>query len=586
MAEELGMLSLDLRSHHQSVKLLPDADDSSGTTSSSSASAPVAINLSCADGKPLCVIPSLLEQFGIANLHKCMYRKGGLFKRLQSCGVALPSEVLEKLSNCPQTLSNGSPTLSNGGTQGRPLDNVPEDSEEQFRTEPEEWELALGRASVGVVMLPHAYGNGVTDAPHTDLEVVTLILNHLKTPQARRLRFGHLASGLMIMSGRQDVALKLAEYWAAERCRRPEDCLLQFLGAAAAGAMPEEEGAEPGWRQRGSNGGDGDDLPQGNNNDLLELAHKKRMLELAYSSAEKRSRLQEEEAKARMETALAAKEEARAKAEAAGVATEAAAVAAEAEKVRLRDEGDARLRRQRAEEEAEARIREAQAQSGAQREAQLTHEAFRRERADTIIKNAEALKALAALRGELSPRTWRCADDQLRTGIVGEERPDEKLGRPVYLSQYLQEKLKLRAEAAKERAKVFGRLVKKAVVKLHPSYDVDGERTNHCVDGCERDVHLYYEAHLGAIAVAFAQYRSSMAPVKKEELTRIGLEEMVAKAQQRSSGGGLGRFFRTRATRVAAAGAPSASAAETSSAESSSAAQTSSSVGPETTDVE
>ena len=99
-------------------------------------------------------------------------------------------------------------------------------------------------------------------------------------------------------------------------------------------------------------------------------------------------------------------------------------------------------------------------------------------------------------------------------------------------------------------------------------------------------MHLYYEAHLGAIAVAFEQYRSSMAPVKKEELTRSGLEEMVAKAQQRSSGGGLGRFFRTRATRVAAAGAPSASAAETSSAESSSAAQTSSSVGPETTDVE
>ena len=100
------------------------------------------------------------------------------------------------------------------------------------------------------------------------------------------------------------------------------------------------------------------------------------------------------------------------------------------------------------------------------REMSQTHESFRRERALTIQANAEALRSL---RVEMSPRTKRAVEDQLRTGLLGRERPDPELGRPMYCSTFLKEQLRLTDYASTERAKVFGTDVVEAMQRLFPS---------------------------------------------------------------------------------------------------------------------
>ncbi len=43
------------------------------------------------------------------------------------------------------------------------------------------------------------------------------------------------------MSGRDDMARELAEYWRRERMERPDDVLLEFLGTAVGHAVPCEQ---------------------------------------------------------------------------------------------------------------------------------------------------------------------------------------------------------------------------------------------------------------------------------------------------------------------------------------------------------
>jgi len=149
-----------------------------------------------------------------------------------------------------------------------------------------------------------------------------------------------------------------------------------------------------------------------------------------------------------------------------------------------------------------------------------THESFRRERAQTILVCTEARKVVKD--SDMSPRTKRCADDVLLTGILGQERADPELGAPVYLTDFLAKKLHLKEWAARERAKVFGKKVKAFVKERFPDYD---GTTNRTIDGVERQVHLYFEAHLGAIEAAFEDYKTnSMKPIDDAELTRKGLE--------------------------------------------------------------
>jgi hypothetical protein len=168
------------------------------------------------------------------------------------------------------------------------------------------------------------------------------------------------------------------------------------------------------------------------------------------------------------------------------------------------------------------------------------HEEFRRQRASTITANLGALKVLLPNQQPLSPRSMRVVQDELRTGLLGRERPDASLGKPVYCSRFLQEHLFLKDWAAKERAKVFGNDVKTAVRAMFPDYDLDA-RTNRSVDGHDREPHLYFETHLPAFFAALPKYVARAAEVKDDELTREGLQKKRAGSEE-----SMRNFFRPR----------------------------------------
>ena len=159
----------------------------------------------------------------------------------------------------------------------------------------------------------------------------------------------------------------------------------------------------------------------------------------------------------------------------------------------------------------------------AQQHQEALHEEFRRQRAVTITSNIEALRVLHPERGArpLSPRSMLRVEDELRTGLLGKERPDPELGRPLYCSKFLKEELLLTENAARERAKVFGNDVKEAMRALFPEYDLNA-RTNRSVDGHEREPHLYFEAHLPAFRRALLHYLARASPVRDDELSREG----------------------------------------------------------------
>ena len=237
----------------------------------------------------------------------------------------------------------------------------------------------------------------------------------------------------------------------------------------------------------------------------LKLQHQKRMLELEFE--EKQCELQAKKVR------IAAEEE-KLKAE------NAAALE------KLKAENAAALEKLKAENAAAAEKRKAEVQ----RQQDETHEEFRRQRASTIMANLEALRMLRP-DAPLSPRSQRVVEDELRTGLMGQERPDAALGRPVYCSRYLQEKLFLKEWAARERAKVFGNDVKTAVRRRFPDYNLEA-RTNRSVDGHEREAHLYFEAHLPAFDEALPLYVARAVPVRDEELTVEGLRRKRARQEQ------------------------------------------------------
>jgi len=233
----------------------------------------------------------------------------------------------------------------------------------------------------------------------------------------------------------------------------------------------------------------------------LVLGHKKRMLDLELETAQKKARLETE----RMEI-------------------ENSKLSAEAGKAKFEEE------RVKTENAALAEMQKADARQ----KQEALHEEFRRQRASTISSNLAALQQLRPERGPtpMSPRSMMLVEDELRTGLLGRERPDPELGRPLYCSKFLREELLLKEHAARERAKVFGNDVKEAVRSLFPAYD-SSARTNRSVDGQEREPHLYFEVHLPAFRQALRSYLARAAPVREEELNRDGLARR--RADQASS---------------------------------------------------
>jgi hypothetical protein len=173
----------------------------------------------------------------------------------------------------------------------------------------------------------------------------------------------------------------------------------------------------------------------------------------------------------------------------------------------------------------------------------LIHEVERMNHVQTFLRENDpehALKVLLPNQQPLSPRSMRVVQDELRTGLLGRERPDASLGKPVYCSRFLQEHLFLKDWAAKERAKVFGNDVKTAVRAMFPDYDLDA-RTNRSVDGHDREPHLYFETHLPAFFAALPKYVARAAEVKDDELTREGLQKKRAGSEE-----SMRNFFRPR----------------------------------------
>ena len=240
-------------------------------------------------------------------------------------------------------------------------------------------------------------------------------------------------------------------------------------------------------------------IPEAQRREEMELAlgHKKRMLELEFE--DKKAELAAKKARFEQETEVAKK------------------------KAQL-EEDVAKKKAQQEEQQRQDEI----------------HEEFRRQRASTITANLGALKVLLPNQQPLSPRSMRVVQDELRTGLLGRERPDASLGKPVYCSRFLQEHLFLKDWAAKERAKVFGNDVKTAVRAMFPDYDLDA-RTNRSVDGHDREPHLYFETHLPAFFAALPRYVARAAEVKDDELTREGLQKKRAGSEQ-----SMRNFFRPR----------------------------------------
>lgn len=126
------------------------------------------------------------------------------------------------------------------------------------------------------------------------------------------------------------------------------------------------------------------------------------------------------------------------------------------------------------------------------------------------------------------------------TGLLGRERPDTSLGKPLYCSRFLQDKLFLKDWAAKERAKVFGNDVKTSMRTMFPEYDLEA-RTNRSVNGHDREPHLYFEAHFSAFLAALPKYVARAAAIKEDELTCEGLQNRRACSEEN-----LQNFFRSK----------------------------------------
>ena len=267
------------------------------------------------------------------------------------------------------------------------------------------------------------------------------------------------------------------------------------------------------------------DVRRGAESEAFERAHKRRMLELDY-----------ERARALLSEDVRAK---KAEADVLELAVRRGHEEAEAAAARRAAEEEAAVERRAAELDAARRVAEADAaaaedrrRAAATRLLEEGHEAFRRDRAATIAANLGALRLLRGDGTALSPRSLRVVEDELRTGLLGQERPDIALGRPVYLTGFLRKRLQLKEAAAQQRAAVFGRVVRDAVRAAHPEYEP--EAVSRSVAGRDRPVNLYYEAHLDAIEAALTKHLVAT-PLRDEELTSAGLEQQRRRGQARPS---------------------------------------------------
>ncbi len=125
------------------------------------------------------------------------------------------------------------------------LDNPRQRRDEYMGLPIEAYEREIATQSRGLVRGRCAWCHG-KETWLVDLPLVILVINRLRTPQARRFQAASLEQSWLIMSGREDVARSLANYWRQERMQRPDNVLLAFTGAAVDHELPS---AAPGAMQ-------------------------------------------------------------------------------------------------------------------------------------------------------------------------------------------------------------------------------------------------------------------------------------------------------------------------------------------------
>ena len=108
--------------------------------------------------------------------------------------------------------------------------------------EVQDYEFALASRSRGLVRGRGAWHEGL-ETWLIDFPLVVLVVNRLRTTAARRFQAASLEQSLLLMSGREEVAKSMAQYWRRERMCRPDNALLQFVGAAVGHELPPTTGS-------------------------------------------------------------------------------------------------------------------------------------------------------------------------------------------------------------------------------------------------------------------------------------------------------------------------------------------------------
>ena len=111
-------------------------------------------------------------------------------------------------------------------------DNAVESVEgtKHFDEDVEQYEKDIAARSKGLKWMSCPYNNG-KPVLFGDFHVLVLLLNRLKTRKARQFRAAALEQSMLVMSGSVRVATSLAQYWCEQRMSKPDNILLQYLGA-------------------------------------------------------------------------------------------------------------------------------------------------------------------------------------------------------------------------------------------------------------------------------------------------------------------------------------------------------------------
>ena len=185
-------------------------------------------------GRPLMVLTTLLETFKISNPHEWITES--LLPFLRACGVPGCNTLVDNRRADEPHLASG---LDKSRSLAKYLANGVED-----------YERALAARSAGLVRGRSAWNDG-RETWLIDFPLLVLVINRLRTPQARRFQLASLEQSLVLMSGRQDVASRLAKYWREESMAQPDNVLLQFVGAAVDHEVPLRSEDDASEVQRG-----------------------------------------------------------------------------------------------------------------------------------------------------------------------------------------------------------------------------------------------------------------------------------------------------------------------------------------------